>query len=72
VRKLFRRPAAERLAGGGLRRLQQRVAVLVARARDDPFDGQQQGAVVGPQREHCGVDIGAGEELLEHARIRHR
>jgi len=72
VRELLGRPAAERLAGGGLGRLQQRIAALVARARDDSVDGHQQGAVVGPQREHGGVDMGAGQELLKHARIRHR
>ena len=32
----------------------------------------EQGAVVGPQPEHGGVDMGAGEELLKQARIRHR
>ena len=72
VRELVGRPVAERLTGGGLRRLQQRVAALVARARDDSVDGHQQGAVVGPQREYGGVDIGAGEELFKQARIRHR
>jgi uncharacterized membrane protein len=48
-----------------LRHLQQRVAVLVARARDDPVDGQQQDAVIRAQREHGGVDLGVSEELLE-------
>jgi hypothetical protein len=72
VRELLGRAAVERLAGGGLRRGQQRVAVLVARARDEPVDGQQQDAVVRAQREHGGVDMGAGEELLKHARLRHR
>jgi hypothetical protein len=72
VRELLGRPAVERLAGGGLRRGEQRVAVLVARARDEPAGSQQHGAVVRAQREHCGVDISAGEELLKHARIRHR
>ena len=52
--------------------LEQRIAALVARTRDDSVDGHQQGAVVGPQREHGGVDMGAGQELLKHARIRHR
>ena len=45
MRELIHRPAAQRLAGRGLRRLQQRVAVLVTRTRDQPVSGQQQGAV---------------------------
>ena len=63
-------PSISRAAAS--RRLQQRIAALVARARDDSVDGHQQGAVVGPQAEHGGVDMGAGEELLKQARIRHR
>jgi hypothetical protein len=53
---------AQGRAARGLRRRQQRVARLVAGARDDAVDGQQQGTVVGPQREHRGVDMTAGEE----------
>jgi hypothetical protein len=41
MRQLLRRAAAERLAGGTLRHLQHGIAVLVARARDEPVDGQQ-------------------------------
>jgi hypothetical protein len=59
-------------AGRGLCRGEQRVAVLVARARDEPADGHQQGAVVRPQREHRGVHTGAGQEFLKLARVRHR
>ena len=51
-----------------MRRLQQRVAVLVAGAWDDPVDGYQHGPVVRAQREHRGVHPGAGQEVLEHAR----
>jgi hypothetical protein len=72
VRELLGRPAAERLAGGGLGRLQQRIAALVARTWDDSVDGYQQGAVVGPQPEHGGVDMGAREEILKQTCIRHR
>ena len=42
VRELLDRPVAEQLAGCGLRRLEQLVTGLVARARDESVNGQQQ------------------------------
>ena len=60
----YYQPGSERADAG--------IAALVARTRDDSVDGHQQGAVVGPQREHGGVDMGAGEKLLKQTRIRHR
>ena len=65
VRQLVHRLLAQRLAGRGFGRLQQRLAGLVARPGHQPVDRQQQGAVVGPQREHRVVDVGAGQERLE-------
>ena len=70
MREFLHRPVAERLAGSGLRRLEQRLAGLVARARDEPVHGQQQGTVVGPQCEHRGIDPAAREKLLEFGRDR--
>ena len=72
VRNLLGRAAAQRLAGGSLRRGRQRVAVLVARARDEPVDSQQQDAVVRRAARAPRVVVGAGHELLQYARRRHR
>jgi hypothetical protein len=65
VRELVHRSLAKRLARRRFRRLEQRIALLVARTGDLAIDGQQQDAVVGPQREHRGVDEGAGEDSFE-------
>jgi hypothetical protein len=69
--QLVHRPVAKGLAGCGFRRLQQRIALLVARPGYQPVDGQQQDAVVGPQREHRGVHIGAGEDSVELTNVSH-
>ena len=68
VWQLVDRLLAQRLAGRGFGCLQQRVAVLVAGAGHQPVDGQQQGAVVGPQREHGIIDMGARQEPVERGR----
>ena len=72
VRQLVHRPLAQRLAGRGFGRLQQRVAVLVTRTRHQPVDGQQQGAVVGPQREHRVINMGVRPGIsVEQANVSH-
>ncbi len=72
MRELLWGLVAEFLAGFGLGCLEQFFAGLVAGAWDQAVDGQQQGPVVGPQREDRGVDVGAGQEVLEHDQVRHR
>jgi hypothetical protein len=71
VRELLDRPITQPLADGGLRRLQQPVTGRIARAWNQSVNGQQQGAVVGSQREHRGIDPATGQELLERGEVRH-
>ncbi len=72
MRELLDRRIAEHLSGSSLRGLEQRVAGLVARAGDEPVDGQEHGTVIRPEREHGGIDMAAREELLERTEVRHR
>ena len=58
--------------GCGLRIAQQSVARFVARARHQSVDGHQHRAVVGPQCEHVGADVGAGENFVERTEGGHR